>query len=63
MEVTEELKLSIPVAVMDQIYIALHDSRERIVIGVDQITQCINYLEKELGYARPVDKRNISEAD
>jgi len=56
---TQERPVSRHVAesVLDQIYIALYDSRERIGVGTDSITQCINYLEGIHGYSRPRDSR------
>ena len=57
------ISMNMPVPVMDQIYIAMCDVRDRTETGTDGLTQCINFLENERGFERPVDKRKIQNED
>lgn len=51
----------VPECVLDQIYIAMCDARERLDKGTDSLTQCINYLSLEQGYERPRQPDQIQE--
>jgi hypothetical protein len=55
------LAFNVPQLILDQMYLAMYDSRERLEIGTENLTQCITWLELERGYKRPTDTRVISD--
>lgn len=50
---TEDVKRHVPEKVLEQIYIGLCESYERLDNGKMNLKACINYLEMEHGFRPP----------
>lgn len=47
------VNMAVPKEILDEIYIALNDSYERLPNGKMLIKRCLNFLENELQYEPP----------